>query len=158
MQQQYNKDHPREKAYSKKKNNKAYPNKKTTEIKGVNEVKTTSKEEDVWKSLRGRSFGKISMICKVIRRSNEKIAFTKELTNSTMDAFMNVFADKKGEWNSSNTEGYVVDFVEKLPTVSEENDPEDISTESALSVVIGVDPKELIPKLDEIKIYQLQKD
>ena len=114
--------------------------------------------EDAWKSLRGRSFGKISMICKVIRRSNERIDFTKELTNSTMEAFMTVFTDKKEEWNSSNTEGYVVDLASKLPqNTNSENDPEDISTESALSVMIGVDPKELIPKLDELKIYQLQK-
>jgi len=42
------------------------------------------------------------MICKIIRRSNVRIAFTKELTNSTMEAFMTVFTDKKEEWNSSN--------------------------------------------------------
>ena len=116
------------------------------------------RDEEPWKSMRGRSFGKLNMICKIIRRSNDKIDFTKELTNSTMEAFMSVFADKKEEWNTSNTEGYTVDLI-KTPknTYSEENDFEDISTESALSVIIGVDPKELIPKLDEIKVYQLQK-
>ena len=127
------------------------------EVKYPELVKST-REDEAWKSLKVRSFGKLSMICKIIRRSNNKIIFTKELTTSIMEAFLSVFTDKKEEWNTSNNEGYAVDLI-SLPkeTNSEDNDHEDISTESALSVIIGVDPKALIPKLEEVKIYQLQK-
>ena len=117
------------------------------------------KENEVWAPLRGRTHVALESISRVLRRRNKEVAITEELAESIMNVFVDVFKLKQKEWNASPNDGYTIDKKKKpdVDEIDKRDDEQGLSVESALSVVVRANDQEVTAKLNDFKIYQLQK-
>ena len=126
---------------------------------GLEVLKTDIKTNDAWKSVRGRSHVKVSEICRILRRRNKELEITRELADAIMTLFQTAYEEKREEWNSSPNDGYIKN--QNVKTESQESKitdvDEDISAESALSVVVRANNAHITDQLRRHKISQVQR-